>query len=240
MNMRVEQGGRITALLAKLAVCAESSEGSGTNGERLHALRDIRHCMRASPELTVTLWQGLLDGDWALVMHADHGEQRLLLARQNLRDTGVSQALTARERAAAKLALLGRSTKYVAYELKVSLSSASTLVASAIKKLGLRSRVELTEIFGLTRGTLPGDLCAHRFDAEGELYVLFQAPLRKLQPPGCLTEAEREVVLGVLSKQSNAEIARARQTSINTVANQLRTVYSKLGISGRFELICAC
>jgi DNA-binding CsgD family transcriptional regulator len=55
-----------------------------------------------------------------------------------------------------------------------------------------------------------------------------------------LTCAERQVVLGVLSDKSNAEIAQTRRVSVRTVANQLRAVYQTLGVSGRSELICAC
>ena len=225
--MRVEQGQGIAGL-------------QSLGREALEELRKIQGCERVAPELAATLWQGLLDGHWALLAHTDSGSERLLLARRNGRAARMSQSLSAREQSAAKLAVLGHSTKYIAYELAVAVSTASTLVSSAIRKLGLRSRVELTEIFGLTRDSLHRKVSAHTFDIEGEAYVLFQAPLRRLQPPSWLTEAEREVVRGVLSEKSNAEIALARRTSVNTVANQLRAVYSKLGISGRSELISAC
>ncbi len=45
------------------------------------------------------------------------------------------------------------------------------------------------------------------------------------------------MVLAVLAGKSNADIARARDTSTRTVANQLASIYGKLGISSRHELV---
>lgn len=51
-----------------------------------------------------------------------------------------------------------------------------------------------------------------------------------------LTSAEREVALLALSGKSNGEIAEARHCSVRTVANQLQSVFRKLGIRSRAEL----
>jgi DNA-binding CsgD family transcriptional regulator len=64
--------------------------------------------------------------------------------------------------------------------------------------------------------------------------------LRELEPPSGLTSAEQQVVGLVIQGKSNAEIAAERGTSIRTVANQLRSVYAKLKISGRAQLLRAC
>ena len=44
----------------------------------------------------------------------------------------------------------------------------------------------------------------------------------------------------MLANQPDKDIARRRGTSPRTIANQLRSIYSKLGISGRGELIRRC
>lgn len=54
--------------------------------------------------------------------------------------------------------------------------------------------------------------------------------------PKDLTEAEAEVVRLVLDGRSNKEIAAARATSERTVANQLASIYRKLGVNSRSEL----
>src|SRR5437868_11224901 len=51
-----------------------------------------------------------------------------------------------------------------------------------------------------------------------------------------LTPAERDVLARVVAGASNAEIAKARGTSIRTVANQIASLLRKLGASSRFDL----
>jgi DNA-binding CsgD family transcriptional regulator len=216
------------------------------------------------PERANELWRAFVSGQWLLLAHDFcDGHRRMLTCYESSKaDT---ELLTARERRAAFLVARGQSFKEVAYELGVAVSTAWSLVGSAVRKLGLRSRVELVQIFGIGRARAgdapliapppagsrldveqapglpcPPGLSVRTFEIEGRQYALFLLPLRRLEPPSCLTQAEREIVKGVLSERSNAEIARTRQTSKNTVANQLRAVYTKLGISGRSQLIAFC
>ncbi len=64
--------------------------------------------------------------------------------------------------------------------------------------------------------------------------VVFDVPAP--MPPESLTPAEREVAELVVEGLSNREIAARRGASTKTVANQLRRIYQKLGVSSRFEL----
>jgi DNA-binding CsgD family transcriptional regulator len=66
---------------------------------------------------------------------------------------------------------------------------------------------------------------------------------RPLAPPGAsrgarrrLTAAEREVARLVGMGASNQETARARGASGRTIANQLASIFRKLGVGSRFEL----
>jgi len=72
--------------------------------------------------------------------------------------------------------------------------------------------------------------------ASGDYLVLSYA-LRGYRAPDGLTLAERAVVDAVASGRSNAEIARLRGTSARTVANQLASVFRKLGVGTRHELV---
>ena len=51
-----------------------------------------------------------------------------------------------------------------------------------------------------------------------------------------LTESEREIAMMVLDAATNAEIAEARDVSVRTVANQLRSIFQKLGVCSRWDL----
>ncbi len=55
-----------------------------------------------------------------------------------------------------------------------------------------------------------------------------------------LTRAEEAIVELALDGASNADIATLRGTSSRTVANQLSTVFKKLGITSRAELFLHC
>jgi DNA-binding CsgD family transcriptional regulator len=70
---------------------------------------------------------------------------------------------------------------------------------------------------------------------EDFLVVSFAAPETRL--PESLTPCEREVALLVLQGASNAEIAKRRGTSPRTVANQMASMFRKLGVGSRVELV---
>ena len=61
-------------------------------------------------------------------------------------------------------------------------------------------------------------------------------PLADLELPPELTVAERAVAALVLAGESNAAIARTRRSAISTVANQVASIYRKLGVGSRAEL----
>jgi DNA-binding NarL/FixJ family response regulator len=71
---------------------------------------------------------------------------------------------------------------------------------------------------------------------QGEDYVVFSHPL--VRPPSFaeLTRAELEVVEGVLAGHAMPVLARRREVSQRTVANQLARAYRKLGVASRHEL----
>ena len=52
-----------------------------------------------------------------------------------------------------------------------------------------------------------------------------------------LTAAEREVASMMLAGWSNAAIAAARSASASTVANQARSIFAKLRVTSRAELV---
>lgn len=55
--------------------------------------------------------------------------------------------------------------------------------------------------------------------------------------PGKLTVAERHVATLAIAGFTNAQIAGKRGTSVRTVEKQLSSIYHKLGIPGRGDLV---
>jgi DNA-binding CsgD family transcriptional regulator len=77
-----------------------------------------------------------------------------------------------------------------------------------------------------------------RFEVGGEELVVLSFP-RSVAGIASLSRAEREVAVLVLEGLTNLEIARRRGTSARTVANQIASIYDKLGVSSRIELVAA-
>ena len=82
--------------------------------------------------------------------------------------------------------------------------------------------------------TVPGDLIALESE-DGELAVL------SFTLPGdnaiSLSSAESDVARHILAGRSNSEIAVLRRCSTRTVANQVASLFQKLGVRSRLELV---
>lgn len=78
------------------------------------------------------------------------------------------------------------------------------------------------------------DVFEVRFGGEDLVVVSLPSDAEVCAP--ALTRAEREVVRDVLAGCATTEIARIRGRSPRTVANQLASIYRKLGVSSRAEL----
>jgi DNA-binding NarL/FixJ family response regulator len=71
----------------------------------------------------------------------------------------------------------------------------------------------------------------------GEDYVVLSYPLPVPALPGGLTSAEGEVARLLFRGLSPEAVAVARAVSVRTIANQIRSLYAKLGISSRVEMM---
>jgi DNA-binding CsgD family transcriptional regulator len=82
--------------------------------------------------------------------------------------------------------------------------------------------------------TVPDDLIALESD-DGDLAVLsFTLPWDN---PINLSSAESDVARHILAGRSNSEIAALRRCSVRTVANQVASLFRKLGVRSRLELV---
>jgi DNA-binding CsgD family transcriptional regulator len=71
---------------------------------------------------------------------------------------------------------------------------------------------------------------------DGEELAVLSHPLEEPPPLERLTEAERQVTVGVLDGLSNEQIAHRRGTTSSTVARQIASVFRKLGVGSRRQL----
>lgn len=103
---------------------------------------------RSDPEAAVAIWRALIDGQWTLLDHFDSDGRRYLVARRNQADLRAPAALSLRERQILGYAALGHSVKLIGYELGLSGPTVSTHLASAMSKLGIRTRAQLVQACG--------------------------------------------------------------------------------------------
>jgi DNA-binding CsgD family transcriptional regulator len=182
-----------------------------------------------------TLWHQLCDGD--------------LFIKETWCDGGrcyaTVQAPTRRARPSAKQlhtlerVLVGESQKSVAIDLNVSVTTVATAAMLALSGLMTRRRVSRAPILlvaaALAARGLPVDRC--RFERRHDdvsWTISIAVPGETLRTR--LSPAEAEVAVLSIQGASHQGIAQARGTSVRTVANQLASVFGKIGVHGRSEL----
>jgi DNA-binding CsgD family transcriptional regulator len=74
-------------------------------------------------------------------------------------------------------------------------------------------------------------------DFLGPDLALLELPEPEMRVPPALTQAEEDVALRVFRGETNESIARARGVSPKTVGNQLESIFRKLGVASRAELV---
>lgn len=187
--------------------------------------------MRGSPDRALSLWRGLVAGEWSLVDHWESGGRRYLAAYRNRPDLRDPRALTPAECATLEYLVLGASNRDIAFALGLPAGTVSSSVTKIMKKLGVRRRVDLALIADPSR--------MDRLDVpveDREIGVLTVDARPRGASAGALSVVELEVTSFVVRGWSNERIARERQVSPRTIANQLRSIYEKLGITNRTQL----
>ena len=91
----------------------------------------------------IDAWHAMVDARWTLVDRFDRDGKRFFVAYKNDVQLGDPRQLTPREQQVVAFAALGSTSKLIAYELGLSVSTVTTLLSSAARKLGVRSRAEL-------------------------------------------------------------------------------------------------
>lgn len=190
--------------------------------------------MRSEPERALALWQGLVAGEWSLVDHWESGGRRYLAAYRNRPELRDPRALTTTERATLKYLALGATNKDIAFALGLPAGTVSSSVTKVMKKLGVKRRVDLALLADPSRmDRLDVDV------ADRDVGVLAVCARPRGAAAEVLSIVELEVTSYVARGWSNERIAAERQVSPRTIANQLRSIYDKLGVTSRSQLVRA-
>lgn len=186
----------------------------------------------ASPDQVLAAWSALVDGRYTILDRFDTDGRRYVVAHENPPNVRDPRGLTQTEAAVASWARRGHAQKLIAYELGLSLGTVSGLLGRVFAKLGVKTRAELVE-------RLESASKASRVAVGETSVLLFEkgGSDLPLDPSGVLTDSERDVAMRAFAGESNAVIAAARGSSVSTVKNQLSSLFRKLGVSSRAELV---
>jgi DNA-binding CsgD family transcriptional regulator len=111
---------------------------------------------RQDPDEALEIWKGLTRGRWSLVDWFDTDGRRYVLAKPNLPRVGDPRGLTEQEALIATYAARGETGKILSYRFGLSAQRVSTILASAKRKLGVKTQAELVAKLG-PFGFLDGD-----------------------------------------------------------------------------------
>ena len=127
------------------------AQGQAKSGDALEALREAalqvdraRGRMRESdPEQALELWKALVRGRWSTVDWFDSDGRRFVLGLPNAPNVTDPRGLTDREMQVVAYVLFGQTNKLIAYNLGLSKGRVSTLLRSAMRKIGVQTRSQL-------------------------------------------------------------------------------------------------
>lgn len=102
---------------------------------------------RSNEDEALELWQGLVAGRWSLIEQFDSDGRRFMVARRNDPQVTDPRALSLRERQVLAYVAMGHPAKLIAYALGVAPSLVSLTRRTAMRKLGLKTTVDVVRLF---------------------------------------------------------------------------------------------
>lgn len=206
--------------------------------ENLHAIvRRIEQSRtqagRENADVALNNWEGLVNGRWSIIDRFDSDGRRFIVAIKNDPAHPDLRGLTPRERQVAEYAGLGCASKHIAYTLGLSETAITNCTARVQRKLGILSRAQLVAFFapnGFRRKLAETEL-------NGERLLIATNPLFKSELLAGLSDTEREIATHLIAESTNADIARRRGSSEYTIANQVQSIFRKLSVRSRGELV---
>lgn len=185
-----------------------------------------------------SLWRALLEGNLRVASWSN-SETSFQVEFETTLNAATSR-LSERDRDILVRLLRGQCPKAIAAELGCSLSTISANTKQSLRRMGLGvAPRHLPPFLVVLAHAKEGDVIAHMMShtiAGGRYQLLVPWPAPTVDQR--LSGGELDVLRLLLRGDSHAVIAQSRMSSPRTVANQLASLYSKLHVSGRHQLIC--
>jgi DNA-binding CsgD family transcriptional regulator len=215
-----------------------------TSQELLRALAVAGDATTTSTIGLERVWAELLRGECCIADTFFAANRSFLLSRET-RSPGGKRARRVPRRPIELLetVLLGSTQKAVAIEAKMSVSTVSTLLREVLAVLGLSCPASKVPpiIVALASAARVAPLTGREsVVTDGVLeYRVISVERPDLSLSTRLSPAEYQATRLLVEGKHHDEIARERNASPRTIANQLGSAFRKLGVSGRSELLAA-
>lgn len=180
----------------------------------------------------VETWTAATIAGWSVIDRFDDDGRHWILAWENPLGEHNPRRLSPTELQLVERVVQGWTNRDIAAELGSSRASTSRMLHRALRKLGV------DDVGVLARWHSPSvqrRVLAQPIGIDGLLAI--GIPLPAAERIQGLTNAEREVLAGLVGGKTNREIGSARGTSARTVANQVQSIFAKLGVGSRRELL---
>jgi DNA-binding NarL/FixJ family response regulator len=156
------------------------------------------------------------------------------------RVSGICCPLSAAESMVLLRVLCGDQQKVISTDLDIAHSTASKRCAQALDKLELTARtIPLPVVVAAQRAAgvvTAADIRQATFTHEGCEFVVASIPRPKMPGRTSLTSSEQSIAQLLVEGRSRWQIAEARNTSVQTVSCQLRSIFAKFQSTGRYGL----
>ena len=190
-----------------------------------------------------TVWPMLVTGGWKVVDSFCTERRCYAVLRCGPPPRRGRRCLMGRNVELVERILLGDSQKLVSLELGLAPSTVALIVARCLRALGLDCHASsvpvlvVMAVHAFRAAEAPSD--ARRLDIghDGVRHVIISARRPDAPLEHMLSGCECAVARLRVEGRTHAEIARLRQVSPRTVANQLTATFQKLRVSGRADLL---
>jgi len=186
-----------------------------------------------------TPWIHVASGCWTPIDSFEYGAKLYVIAQRNSPDAQKRNSLTKREQAVLAAIAQGVSRKCIGYDQNISQPTVSLILARLRDRLNAPTAAELARVLWVLRpeeGSQPTTGVSYWTIARQEYATFSRAPAGAVSIEE-LTRSERMVFQAVIAGFSTEAIAAMRGSSQRTLANQLSSIFRKLGVGSRGEML---
>lgn len=208
-------------------------------------MASIRLWAPSTPVQTIDLaqcWQELASGRQQIADSAASEEHYFLLLTRSAKVGRARRGIRARNFQVLNRVLVAPSREALSLEVGLSTSSIAALSKQCLELIGLNCTPYTVPPLLIMAAAAASARAAGQSGFTGERWApqphleLIRAPRPELEFANAFSPAEFDVAQRLLEGNSYAQIARHRRTSSRTIANQVASIFNRVGVSSRHEL----